>query len=303
MKADLYIAATLEGFIADEHGGTDWVCDDDLFEATARDYGCICMGRTTYNEYGGPVFDGVQHIVLTHKPPKKTTARGVHFVTSVHDAMAKARELGFKRMLVIGGAKTNQAFMQADVVHKVYTDIHPILLERGLQMFGDYKAKFDFKMQKHAWHDEGFMHAEYTVGQTHSAIAGVIIRDQAGNYFAHRRRPDKKYFPGLWGLGAGGKIGETEEPEAAAIRELREETGLKTPVRHCFAFDYADNAVKHTIYVFETTVRKPRDYKNEHEWDKTAWLNAEQLNELMAEGKLCPDTKEVYQRYRTNLND
>jgi dihydrofolate reductase/8-oxo-dGTP pyrophosphatase MutT (NUDIX family) len=302
MKVDLYIAASLEGFIADEHGSTSWACDEALFEKTVRDYGCICMGHTTYTEYGGPPFDGVQHIVLARRLPKKATPKGVHFATSVHGAMERARTLGFTKMLVIGGAKTNQSFMQADVVQRIYTDIHPILLGRGLQMFGDYQAKFDFTMQKHRWHKDGFMHAEYTIGQTHKGIAMVIIRDQQGRYFAHRRRLDKKYFPGLWGLGAGGKIGDTEDPGAAAIRELREETGLKAAVSWCFKFEYADGTVKHTVHVYETTVRKPRDYKNGREWDKVAWMNAEQINELMADGAFCPDTKEAYQRYRASLS-
>lgn len=300
MKVDLYVAASLEGFIADEHGGTDWVCDEELFEKTVRDYGCICMGRTTYAEYGGPAFDGVQHIVLTHKIPKKNKQTKVHFVSSVEDAMAKAAELGFKKMLVIGGAKTNEAFMLAGVVRKVFTDIHPILLEKGMQMFGDFKAAFDFKMVANKWYNEGFMHAEYNVGQTHKAVAIVIIRDEQGRYFAHRRRADKKYYPGKWGFGAGGKLDPLEDPQAAAQRELQEETGLKAKVSPCFKFDYADDTLAHTVHVFEVTVKKPKDYQNAREWDKVAWLAAVDLNDMAAEGQLMPDTKQLYETYRAN---
>ena len=167
MKVDLYIAASLEGFIADEHGGSDWVCDDELFAKTSRQYGCICLGHTTFTQFEGKLYPmkDVENIVLTHKPPKKTKYKNVHFVTSIEDAMDCAQKLGFKKLLVIGGAKTNQSFMQAGVVHKVFTDIHPILLEKGLPMFGAFKAKFDFKMLNHQWHDTGFMHAEYSVGK------------------------------------------------------------------------------------------------------------------------------------------
>src|SRR5687768_8529955 len=100
MKVDLYIAASVEGFIADRYGNTAWVADEELFEATTRKYGCICMGHATYREYGGPAFEGVQHIVLAHKIPKKNKHESVHFVTNVDEAMAKARELGFKKLLV-----------------------------------------------------------------------------------------------------------------------------------------------------------------------------------------------------------
>jgi dihydrofolate reductase/ADP-ribose pyrophosphatase YjhB (NUDIX family) len=300
VKVDLYIAASIEGFIADEHGGTDWVCDEALFEQTVRDYGCICMGHATYDEYGGPAFEGVQCIVLTHKIPKRNKQAAVHFVTSAEDAMAKARELGFKKLLVIGGAKTNQAFMSAGVVRKVYADIHPILLNKGLQMFGDFKASFDFKIIRSKWYDDGFMHAEYAVGQTHKAAVVVIIRDQAGRYFAHRRRADKKYYPGKWELGAGGKLDQLETPEAAAKRELHEQTSLKTMLTHCFNFDFTDGATTRKIHVFETLVKKPQGYNNE-QWDEVSWMTAEQINELAADGQLSPDTKEIYQHYRSSL--
>lgn len=301
MRVDIYLAASLEGFIADAKGGTDWVADDELFEKTAREYGCICMGRTTYDEYGGPAFDGVQHIVLTKRLPRKTKYDNVHFAATPQEAMTLATQLGFNKLLVIGGARTNQAFMQAEVVQKVYADIHPILLGKGIPMFGDYQAKFDFNMQGNDWHNEGFMHAEYTIGEALPAVVVVIIRDQNGAYFVHRRRKDKTVFPGLWGLGAGGKMSEVESPSHAAKRELYEETGLKKAVTPCFEFDYKDDHVHHTVHVFEVVVKKRKDYKNDREWDKTDWLTAEEVNDLMEADQLCPDTAELYQKYRQKM--
>jgi len=36
-------------------------------------------------------------------------------------------------------------------------------------------------------------------------IATIIIRNQAGDFFVHQRKENKKTFPNLFGLGAGGQ--------------------------------------------------------------------------------------------------
>ncbi|SLN74387.1 ADP-ribose pyrophosphatase [Roseivivax jejudonensis] len=54
------------------------------------------------------------------------------------------------------------------------------------------------------------------------AALAVVIRDGATLLVRRRNRPDA----GLWGF-PGGKLELGEDPQAAAIRELREETGLR----------------------------------------------------------------------------
>lgn len=171
MKADIYIAATLDGLIADEHGKTDWVKDDDLFEQMCRQYGCVAMGHSTFNEFGGPPFDGVQFIILAHAV--QPTKDNVHFVTSAKQALKRAKELGCKQLLVIGGGQTNQAFLEAGLVAKVMVDIHSLTLGKGTPMFGDFKDPLDFELIANEWHQEGFMHAEYAIGRPQS-VADLV---------------------------------------------------------------------------------------------------------------------------------
>lgn len=301
MEAHIYLAASLEGYIADAKGGTDWVADDELFEQTVKKYGCICMGRKTYDEYGGPAFEGVQHIVLTKRLPKKTKFDNVHFAATPQEAMELAKTLGFKKLLVIGGARTNQAFMQAGAVKKVYADIHPFLLKKGIPMFGDYQAKFDFKMRSSKWYDQGFTHAEYTLGQAHESLVAIVARDENGAYFAYRRPDNDTASPYMWGLGATGKMGDIETPQHAATRILRDTLGLKQEVTPCFEFDYAGGDVPTTVHVYETFVKKRKKVQNKQGWSEIAWLTAEDVNEFLADRLMPPITAEIYQKYRTKM--
>ena len=277
----LYLAASLEGFIADEHGGTDWVCDEVLYEKICREYGCICMGNTTYKEYGGLAFDGVQHIVLASKPPKKSKHDNVHFVTSAQAAVNCAQKLGFKKFLVIGGAKTNQSFMQAGVIHKVMADIHPFLLHKGVPMFGDFHAKFDFKMTAHKWYPEGFMHAEYTVGKTRPTVVAVVVRDADGNYLVNH--VGKKYD-----IGISGDADDTELPVLAASRLSRGMVGQAEP-SPLGTFNRGTRAV----YMFEVVVTKPTT--------DAKWVSSDQLSGLAATNQLSRNAAKLYEQYKGTL--
>lgn len=57
-------------------------------------------------------------------------------------------------------------------------------------------------------------------------LAGCVIRDDRGRILLlHRNKPDLSW----WEI-PGGQVEEGEAPEAAAIREVREETGLEVRI-------------------------------------------------------------------------
>ncbi len=49
---------------------------------------------------------GIEHLVLASKEVN-SSYKNVHFVSFVEQAIVKAQELGFNKLLVIGGSKTN----------------------------------------------------------------------------------------------------------------------------------------------------------------------------------------------------
>ena len=58
-------------------------------------------------------------------------------------------------------------------------------------------------------------------------VCDILVKHVDGTYLLTKRHPDKDICPGYWEPGAGGAAKKGEEPEACAIRELFEETGLK----------------------------------------------------------------------------
>lgn len=57
-------------------------------------------------------------------------------------------------------------------------------------------------------------------------VCCVLVRHVDGDFLLMRRSPEKKTFPNIWEIGAGGSTIQGETAEESARRELREETGI-----------------------------------------------------------------------------
>lgn len=134
-------------------------------------------------------------------------------------------------------------------------------------------------------------------------VALIIIRDKSGNFFVHQRNSNKKIFPNFYGLGAGGHVEENETSKLAAERELFEETGLKTPVKFLFKINYKDKENFHKICVYESIVDSEKISPDLREWKWSGWINKKEVDILLKENKLCPDTAKVYKKYDSVQSD
>lgn len=93
--------------------------------------------------------------------------------------------------------------------------------------------------------------------------AGILCIAASTGRFLLLRRSDEVNFARTWST-PGGLIGRGEDPAAAAVRELREETRYRGPVRVApFA-----HPVWNFYYHFVGVV--PREFKSKLNWENTA---------------------------------
>ena len=104
-------------------------------------------------------------------------------------------------------------------------------------------------------------------------LAAAVVVDDSNRVLIVRRSFRERFLPGRWGVPCG-KLNEGEKPEDAAVRELREETGLIGEVvgyggQSSFRSVKNGRAVEneqrnYLVRPLTTTVRTPGG--EEHQW-------------------------------------
>jgi dihydrofolate reductase len=170
----VFIATSLDGFIARPDGGLDWL---QQANATGEDYGynafvsCIdglFMGRATFDvslgfeawPYEKPII--VLSSQLQDADIPAPLADQVSIARNVHDAREEAARTGWKRAYVDGGA-TIQSFFRVGAIQDMVITRIPVLLGSGLPLFGPLDADIRLKHLETRSFPSGLVQSHYDV--------------------------------------------------------------------------------------------------------------------------------------------
>lgn len=160
MQCSVFIATSLDGFIARADGGIDWLS---LVEMPGEDYGygrfaasidALIMGRNTYDTalgFEAWPYAGKRVIVLSNRPfdPKHGEES-----RSGADLPALVEELandGVQRVYVDGGNVIRQ-FLAAGLIDDLTLSIIPIVLGSGKPLFGELGVELPLHLEStHSW--------------------------------------------------------------------------------------------------------------------------------------------------------
>ena len=147
-KTILYIAVSLDGYIADHAGGVSWLnspeaaaAGDEGYRRFLQTVDTIVMGGRTYRQVvtelspGSWPYAGLEAYVLTRRY-EEPDMPGIHFVNRpVSDLL---RELGSrpgKAIWLCGGAELIHACREEDLIDEYHITVMPILLGEGIPLF------------------------------------------------------------------------------------------------------------------------------------------------------------------------
>lgn len=148
-KVTLYIAASLDGYIADRNGAVDWLHGQDSGAEDLNTYpdfikgmDTVVMGWNTYRQIveelspGAWVYSGLTSYVITHRELPAT--ENIRFV---HDdpcgAVQKLRREPGRGIWICGGASIVQPLVQADLIDEYDITVIPTLLGSGIRLWDE----------------------------------------------------------------------------------------------------------------------------------------------------------------------
>lgn len=140
-----YIAASLDGFIADAHDKLDWLFKYDNMDLGEHDYRLflkgirtIVMGRGTYDfleKDPAPWPYGDQRVVVVTSRPIENPKGSIEIRDNVDDLIAELRGLEDGNVWMLGGGMLQMAFMERGALDEIEIYIIPELIGGGRSLF------------------------------------------------------------------------------------------------------------------------------------------------------------------------
>ena len=166
----LYIAQSLDGYIADEAGGVEWLESrgqggDFGYDAFLRQVGAIAMGAATYEQIVGWDIDwpypGKPTWVSTHRELAKPEGADVRFTDRpAADVVAEIERETDGNIWLVGGADLARQWVDERVLDELILFVVPLLLGGGVRLFGDTRET-DLELTEVRSYPNGFVELRY----------------------------------------------------------------------------------------------------------------------------------------------
>jgi len=165
-KVILYIAESLDGFVATKDMGVQWL--DPYF---GEDYGMdefmktidtVVQGNTTYQQFK-PKYEGKSSFVFT-KNPEKYSEDGVQFVKgSPREFIENLDKDKHHNIWLVGGPTLLSEFLNEGLVDELIIFVMPTLLGEGIPLFQQLKKPPVLSLGSTKKYENGVVELNYSV--------------------------------------------------------------------------------------------------------------------------------------------
>lgn len=169
-KIILNLAISLDGYIASEDGGYDWIIGDGDkrldtenkwdFNKFLEDIDVVVMGKKCYDQNMHNDFKSKKVYIATSKEIKDYD--NIHFINGdIVKVIEEERNKEGKDIFLFGGGVLLDSFIKTDIIDEYIIGIIPTILGNGRPLFLGNNPKIDLHLKEYIV-DEGIVIIRYT---------------------------------------------------------------------------------------------------------------------------------------------
>lgn len=146
-KTILFIAMSLDGYIADKNGKVDWLNGQsnveeniDSYSEFIKDIDTVLMGWNTYHQVKIELspnewpYNNLHSYVITHHQ-EKTTSHITFTNQNPTNLLKNLKTKEGKNIWICGGANLINQLLETDSIDELYISVIPTLLGNGIKLF------------------------------------------------------------------------------------------------------------------------------------------------------------------------
>jgi|InoplaM3SPM_1038593.scaffolds.fasta_scaffold09882_1 dihydrofolate reductase len=168
------VACSLDGYIADEKGGADWIVDEPTidFAALFAQFDTFLMGRKTFEltlTNSAPGF-GDAEVVVISRTLRPEDHPGVTIISDgLEERVRELKERPGKDIWLFGGGELLRSLLDLNLVDTVEPAIVPVLVGGGVPFLASPAELKNLTLTSHRVFPSGIVWLEYTVKPPESA--------------------------------------------------------------------------------------------------------------------------------------
>jgi len=156
-KVLVYIASSLDGYIARENGEIDWLPEttESGYDAFYKSVDTVIMGKTTYDQvltFGEYPYKDKKSFVFTSSTQNKD--ENIEFVSDVEKFVKDGFPGAGENIWLVGGAQIIASFLNQGAIDEIIISVIPILLGKGIPLFKNIENETKLEFVKTVKYDQ-----------------------------------------------------------------------------------------------------------------------------------------------------
>jgi len=162
-KIILYVATSVDGFIARKNGSVDWLTQ---YNNSGEDFGykefldsveTVILGNTTYREFKAPYENKKCYVFSRKNTGKENNITYVNTdVKEFTDGLSENENIW-----LVGGADIAKEFLKHNLIDELIITIIPIVLGEGISLFAKGCGEHKLKLLNTKSYDSGVVQLRY----------------------------------------------------------------------------------------------------------------------------------------------